>query len=366
VKIPQKYLFTGAVALIALLVIFIKYWSYVTNPWTRDGQVRADVLQLTPRVSGPIVALPIRDNAFVKAGDLLFEIDPRTFEASLAQARAQYDGTGDNNLALTKQVEAAQAQVEASTAAIRQAESAIRQLDAQIVKNAAEYERQQELLPQNATSEKSVERAMATYEVSVQEREGAVASLAQSLAALNQAEAALAEARANLGAPGDANADIRVARAAVRQAELNLEFTKVRAPVDGYVTNLNLQLGSQAVANQPALALIDASSFWVDGYFRETSVGNIRRGNKAVVTLMTYPDAPLEGYVDSLGWGIAQQDGSTGTDLLPNVSPTFEWIRLAQRVPVKVLLTKVPEEVRLRVGTTGSVLVLTDTDVSGE
>jgi len=363
VKIPQKYLFTGAVALIALLILMIKFWSYATNPWTRDGQVRADVLQLTPRVSGPIVDLPIRDNAFVKAGELLFEIDPRTFEASLAQARAQYDGTGDDNLALTKQVEAAEAQVQASTAAVRQAESAIRQLDAEIVKNAAELERQQELLPQKATSQKSVERAMANFEVSVQEREGAVASLAQSRAALNQAEAALAEARANLGAPGDANAEIRASRAAVRQAELNLEFTRVRAPVDGYVTNLNLQLGSQAVANQPALALIDASSFWVDGYFRETSVGNIRRGNKAVVTLMTYPDAPLEGYVDSLGWGIAQQDGSTGTDLLPNVSPTFEWIRLAQRVPVKVRLTKVPEEVRLRVGTTGSVLVLTDTDV---
>ena len=362
-KIPQKYLFTGAVALIALLILMIKFWSYATNPWTRDGQVRADVLQLTPRVSGPIVDLPIRDNAFVKAGELLFEIDPRTFEASLAQARAQYDGTGDDNLALTKQVEAAEAQVEASTAAVRQAESAIRQLDAEVVKNAAELERQQELLPQKATSQKSVERAMANFEVSVQEREGAVASLAQSRAALNQAEAALAEARANLGAPGDANAEIRASRAAVRQAELNLEFTRVRAPVDGYVTNLNLQLGSQAVANQPALALIDASSFWVDGYFRETSVGNIRRGNKAVVTLMTYPDAPLEGYVDSLGWGIAQQDGSTGTDLLPNVSPTFEWIRLAQRVPVKVRLTKVPEEVRLRVGTTGSVLVLTDTDV---
>ncbi len=362
-KIPQKYLFTGAVALIALLILMIKFWSYATNPWTRDGQVRADVLQLTPRVSGPIVDLPIRDNAFVKAGELLFEIDPRTFEASLAQARAQYDGTGDDNLALTKQVEAAEAQVEASTAAVRQAESAIRQLDAEIAKNAAELERQQELLPQKATSQKSVERAMANFEVSVQEREGAVASLAQSRAALNQAEAALAEARANLGAPGDANAEIRASRAAVRQAELNLEFTRVRAPVDGYVTNLNLQLGSQAVANQPALALIDASSFWVDGYFRETSVGNIRRGNKAVVTLMTYPDAPLEGYVDSLGWGIAQQDGSTGTDLLPNVSPTFEWIRLAQRVPVKVRLTKVPEEVRLRVGTTGSVLVLTDTDV---
>ena len=97
---------------------------------------------------------------------------------------------------------------------------------------------------------------------------------------------------------------------------------------------LELRLGSQAVANQPALALIDTNSYWVDGFFRETTIAEIRSGDKAVVTLMTYPDQPLEGTVDSLGWGISQQDGSTGFELLPQVSPTFEWIRLAQRVPV--------------------------------
>jgi multidrug resistance efflux pump len=120
-----------------------------------------------------------------------------------------------------------------------------------------------------------------------------------------------------------------------------------------------LQLGSQAVANQPVLALVDASSFWIDGYFRETMIGGIRAGDRAIVTLMTYPDQPLTGKVDSLGWGIAQQDGSTGSDLLPEVSPTFEWIRLAQRVPVRVHLDTLPEGVVLRVGTTASVLIKT-------
>ena len=79
---------------------------------------------------------------------------------------------------------------------------------------------------------------------------------------------------------------------------------------------------------------------------------------------MTYPDQPLEGRVDSLGWGIAQQDGSTGFDLLPNISPTFEWIRLAQRVPVRIHLDPLPEGVELRVGTTASVLVMTGTSGS--
>ena len=357
----RKYLLTGAVVLVAVVAILITYWDYVTNPWTRDGQVRAQVIQITPRVSGPIVRLPIKDNQLLKAGDLLFEIDPRTFEASLEQARAQFDATGDNYQALFQQVEAAKAKVDVSRAAVTQAQSSIKKIESEIEKDKAEYDRQRELLPRKATSQKAVDRAKANYEVSVEQRKTAVAALAQAQASLLESEANLAEAKANLGAAGDANASIRAARAAVRQAELNLEFTQVRAPVDGYVTNLNLRLGSQAVANQPALALVDINSFWVDGFFKETSIGKIGEGDKAVATLMAYPDTPLEGYVDSIGWGIAKQDGSTGFELLPNISSTFEWIRLAQRVPVRIHLTNVPIEVKLRVGTTCSVLVMTGT-----
>jgi multidrug resistance efflux pump len=355
----RKYLLTGAVVLIAVIAVLLKYWDYVVNPWTRDGQVRAEVIQITPRVSGPIVELPMEDNQLVKAGTLLFQIDPRTFAATLAQARAQYDSARDNYVALDKQVEAEMAQVEVSRAEVTQAESMIKEVNAEISKNTAEYKRQQEMLTQEATSRKAMERAEANYKVALQKKQEAQAGLVQAKASLAQSEAALAKARASRGAEGDANAVIREAQAAVEQAELNLEFTRVTAPVDGYVTNLNLRIGSQAVANQPALALVDTSSYWVHGFFKENAIENIRKGNKAVVTLMTYPDMPLEGYVDSLGWGIAQQDGSTGFELLPNVSPTFEWIRLAQRVPVRIHLTEVPEEIQLRVGTTASVLVMT-------
>jgi multidrug resistance efflux pump len=354
-----KYLLTGVIAAIAVAAVLLKYWDYVTNPWTRNGQVRAEVVQITPRVSGPIVKLPIRDNQFVRTGELLYAIDPRTFAADLAQARAQYDETLDNYLALEKKVEAATAQVEVSRAKVVQAESTIKETDAQIEKDKAEYRRQQSLLPKGGTSKRSVERTKASYEVALEQRKKAVAGLTQARASLLEAEVDLAEAKANLGAPGAENASIRNAAAMVQQAELNLEFTQVRAPVDGYITNLNLRIGSQAVANQPALALVDINSFWVDGFFKETLTGNIQRGDRAIVTLMSYPDIPIEGHVDSLGWGIAQQDGSTGSDLLPTVNPTFEWIRLAQRVPVRVHLDKVPDGVKLRVGTTASVLVMT-------
>jgi multidrug resistance efflux pump len=361
-----KYLLTGTIVLIAVTAVLLKYWEYVVNPWTRDGQVRAQVIQITSRVSAPIIMLAVKDNQFVQTGDLLFTVDPRTFQADLESAQAQFDKTGYGYQGQEQQVEAAAAQVEVSRASLLKAQSAINEADSQIEKNKAEYQRQQELLPQKATSVKAVERTKANYEISLQKRKSAVASLAQARASLVQSQANLAETRANLGAAGDANASVREARAAVEQAQLNLEFTEVRAPVDGYVTNLNLRLGSQAVANQPVMALVDVNSFWIDGYFKETYIERIGKGDRAIVTLMSYPDHPIEAYVDSLGWGIAQDDGSTGVDLLPNVSPTFEWIRLAQRVPVRIHLGELPEGVELRVGTTGSVLVLTGTAEQGD
>jgi multidrug resistance efflux pump len=97
----------------------------------------------------------------------------------------------------------------------------------------------------------------------------------------------------------------------------------------------------------------------VHGFFRENLIADVSPGDRAVVTLMSYPDRPLPSRVDSIGWGISQSNGSTGYDLLPNVNPTFQWIRLAQRVPVRVHLDAVPNGIELRVGTTASVLVMT-------
>ena len=186
------------------------------------------------------------------------------------------------------------------------------EIQKELEENKAEYERKKNLLPQNATSQRSVESARASYEVSLQQKIAAEAGLRQAQSELAQSQANLAEAQAQLGAIGDANSQVRASLAAVRQAELDLEFTQVKAPVDGYVTNVLLQLGSQMVANQPQLALVDMNSFWIDGYFRETLISEIEPGDQAVITLMSYPDKPLEGRVDSIGWGIAPDDGTTG------------------------------------------------------
>lgn len=359
------YGLTLLIAAAAVIAAVSMYADYVSNPWTRDGQVRATVIQVAPRVSGPIVELPVRDNQTVQAGDLLFEIDRRTFEAELARAEAEYDKTRNDIAALAQQVVAAEASVDQYKSAIEQAEAQVDSTAATLGEAAMNLERAQALLEQGNVAQMRVDSAQRNYSVDLAANQQAKAALVSARSALVQSEANLAKAKADLGEEGEENAQLRAAKAAVDEARLNLEFTRVYASVDGHVTNLELQLGSQVVANQPALALIDANSFWIEAYFRETMTADINAGQEAVVTLMSEPDTPFLGTVDSLSRGIAMQNGSTGSDLLPNVSPTFEWIRLAQRIPVRVELNDVPEDVTLRVGATASVLVRT-TGATGE
>ncbi len=135
-----------------------------------------------------------------------------------------------------------------------------------------------------------------------------------------------------------------VAQAQLDQARLNLDFTHVTAPVNGYITNLTVQPGTMSTAYRPLVALINADSFRVDAFFRETQIRDFRPGDRALITLMTYSDTPLEATVESIGWGIARENGSTGEQLLPSVSPTFEWIRLAQRIPSGFISTRFRRE----------------------
>jgi len=305
--------------------------------------------------------LAVKDNQFVKAGELLFEIDPRTYKASLDQASASLDETRDHLEDLAQQVKAAQAALDQSGSQIKQAESSVKSAEAQMVKARADFERATKLVKKGDIAKQAFDSAKASYDTDQANLDKARSALIQARAGKLQAQAELARAKADLGAPGEKNAQLRGAKADLETAKLNLEFTQVKASVDGYVTNLNLRLGSQAVANQPALALVDVNSYWVDAYFRENYIAGISPGNRAIVTLMSYPDKPLEGRVESHGWGISQDDGSTGNDLLPSISATFEWIRLAQRVPVLVHLLEVPDDVKLLVGTTASVVVMTGT-----
>jgi multidrug resistance efflux pump len=261
--------------------------QYIHNPWTRDGQVRGQVIQVAPRVSGMVTHIAVIDNQYVNAGDLLFELDPEPFEIAIAQAEANLQRD----------------QISSKASKI-------------------EYDRLRDIARQDAgaVSAKDLNRREANY-----------------LQSLSQ---------------------IDVAKENLRSARLNLAYTKIEAAVDGYVSNINFQIGDQAVANTPILALVDSNSFWVFGYFRESEIGRIGIGDAARITLMAYPDQPLAGTVESLGWGIAPGDGNAGYNLLPSIKPVFQWIRLAQRIPVRVRIEKLPDGVELRYGLTASVMIL--------
>ncbi|MBB6463589.1 HlyD family secretion protein [Flammeovirga kamogawensis] len=366
----KKYTLTLIVVLIALFSFVLKYKSYVMNPWTRNGQVQAKIIQITPRVSGPIVALYVKDNQFVRAGELLYKIDPRTYLTALAEAEAKLHSTRDNVKALEIQINIAKSDLEVAKTNVALAESQMKEISIQIPSLEAEFIRQQKGITNGSSSQKDFDTANSNYKVILEEQLAAQSSLDQATANVQKAYAELEEAKANLGLKGNKNAEIQSAMANLEQAKLNVEFTEVRASVDGFITNFNLQVGSHMVQNQPSLALVDSNSYWVYGFFKETSIKDIKINNKATVTLMAYGNTPLNGYVESIGWGISQTDGSTGNDLLPSINPTFDWIRLAQRIPVRIHLSQLPANVSLRVGATASVMVETNqfyqTDAKGE
>lgn len=276
------------------LIAAVAWWAYtsfeeyIANPWTRDGQVRGNVIQIAPRVSGMVVGIAVIDNQYVEAGSLLFRLDKEPFEIAVAQADANLE----------------RASISSRSARI-------------------EWDRLRDIFAKDpgAVSQKDLNRREANYLQSLSE--------------------------------------IDVAQENLRSANLNLRYTQVHAPVAGYVSNVDFQIGTLAVANSPILALVENASFWVFGYFRESEIGEVAIGDRARVTLMAYPDTPLSGTVESLGWGIAPSDGNTGAKLLPSIKPVFQWIRLAQRIPVRIQLDEMPAGVQLRFGLTASVMVLT-------
>ncbi|GAA4342779.1 HlyD family secretion protein [Pigmentiphaga soli] len=305
----------GRVAVTALVVAAALYagrrlWNfYEVEPWTRDGRVRAYVVQVAPDVSGLVTSVPVHDNQDVKAGDVLFEIDPSRFELALRQA---------------------QTAVEQAQAAVVQARAA---------------ERAQAVARDQARRDLARSRSLGDLVAAEQ--------VEQTAARVEQSEAALAEARAAL-----ARGEAAVAQARVQfdTARLNLARCRVVAAADGRVTNLDLRVGAYAAAGHPVLAVVDAGSFYVEGYFEETKLPRIHEGSPARVTLMG-DRRVLDGHVDSIALGIADRDRGTGANLLPNVNPTFNWVRLAQRIPVRVKLDRVPEGVRLVAGQTATVVV---------
>ncbi|MGU3387430.1 efflux RND transporter periplasmic adaptor subunit [Methylobacterium sp. D53M] len=274
----------GTVA--AAIVVGLALWDYYMEaPWTRDGRVRADVVQVAPDVSGLVTEVLVADNQVVKRGDVLFRIDPERFDLALRQAEAVVEG---------KQATAERA--------------------------AADYVRYQKL-SDAAASQQRVEAARATD----------------------------LEARA---AYGQAVADRDLAK-------LNLQRSAVKAAVNGRITNMELRPGTYVSTGRGVMALIDSDTLRVEGYFEETKLPRIHVGDKASVRLMG-ETSTLNGRVESFAGGIEDRERTAGSNLLASVNPTFAWVRLAQRIPVRIKLDDVPDETRLVAGRTATVAVASE------
>jgi multidrug resistance efflux pump len=260
-----------------------RLWSYYMEaPWTRDGRVRADIVQIAADVSGLITEVPVRDNQHVRRGQLLLVVDRARYELALAQAEAELQ----TQKALLSE---------------------------------AERERNRNLKLGALVAKESAE---------------------QSAARVEQLTAAVAET---------------VSRRDL--ARLNLERTRVTATVNGALTNMELRPGDYAVAGKPVMALVDADSLHVDGYFEETKLDRVHVGDRAEVLLMGQ-SRPMFGRVESIAMGIADRERGLNGDLLANVNPTFNWVRLAQRIPVRIVLDEIPPDVHLIVGRTATVKII--------
>ncbi|MBA1190931.1 HlyD family secretion protein [Pseudomonas entomophila] len=278
----------GRVVLTLLVVAFaaVLVWQmvvyYLFAPWTRDGHIRADVIQIAPDVSGLIQTVEVRDNQMIARGDVLFTIDQDRFGLALRQARA--------------------------TLAERQ----------ETLAQAARETRRNRTLGNLVAAEQLEES---------QSRE------ARARSAVNEAQVA------------------------VDTAQLNLDRSVIRSPVDGYLNDRAPRAHEFVTAGRAVLSVVDSASYHVDGYFEETKLGAIHVGDAVDIRVMG-DDTRLRGHVQSMAAGIEDRDRSSGSNLLPNVNPAFSWVRLAQRIPVRIAFDEVPADFRMIAGRTATVSII--------
>lgn len=277
-----RYALTLCLVTIAFFIALKAWGHYVQTPWTRDGRVGVDVVQIAPEVSGTVSFVPVVDNQYVRRGDILYKIDPERLRIAVALADADVQA------------------------------------------------KRQDMIVRQATARRYSQVRDAVSKEAIQQASGAAAV---------------------------ASAAYQAAVATLNLAKLNLARSVIRSPVDGYVTNLRLRPGDYATAGVTRITILDSASFWITGYFEETKIRQINVGNPAQIMLMGF-DQPVSGHVESIGHGIENSNDAPGHLGLPNVAATFSWVRLAQRIPVRIHIDRVAPGVKLAAGMTATVEII--------
>ena len=313
--------------------------AYMGAPWTRDATVRASVVMMAPEVSGRIVELCVVDNQYVRKGDLLMVIDPTNYMIAVSQAEASVQQAQASVQTIDAQMIVQQAQISANRAQLDQAQAGL------------------VFAQQQASRYQDLAR---TGSGTVQNAQQFATQLAQQLASVKSAEASLELAQRQVESQKAqrmaAEATLAQAQAQLRQAQANLQRTRILSPVDGYVTNLLAQLGNFVNVGVNAISLVDAYSYWVDGYFEETNLAPIRVGKAAQIKLMGHSQI-LRGHVDSIARAISVSNAQPNNQGVATVNPIFTWVRLAQRIPVRIHIDEVPPGIILSAGMTATVAI---------
>jgi membrane fusion protein, multidrug efflux system len=323
------------VALAGLLVTVILAARRIDlRPRTDDAYLQADLVHMAPDVSGRIVELDVRDNQAVRKGDVLFRIDPDPYRMRVDQARAAVRGL-EAKLALTAD------QVAAQTSKAGAAERGISSAEAQRALASSTLGRMEPLLGQGFVTAQQVDQARTAQRTAQ--------------IALQQAQLQADEARQAITNTKPTEAELDGARATLALAERDLNKTVVRAPCDGRITALDIAAGEFAATGHPLFTIIDTEHWYAIGNFRETDLAGMEPGQRATVYVMAQPRRPLRGQVDSLGWGVAS-DVSATFGGLPHVERTLNWVRIAARFPVRILLDAPPDDL-MRFGATAVVVI---------
>ena len=330
---PIRRLTLIVLLLAAILFVYGLFADRLT-PYTDQATVQAYVVNLAPEVSGRVKTVSVVDNQTVKAGAVLFSIDPERYEIAVETAEAQLATAGQGVGASTASLAAAEARLAVSRANYENAK--------------AQTDRVMDLVGKGI-------RAAATAD-------SAKATLHTAIADVGRARAEVEQARQNLGPSDASNPELRQAQAALRKARRDLADTVVRAPSDGAVTNLQLAAGRYVGGGQTALTFIDSDVVWIESELRENALEYIKVGDPVGIVLDTRPGRVYAGKVESIGWGVDNRDVDPQTGL-PTIKNDTGWVREPQRFAVRVALDPRHRPNGVRVGSQASLVIYTRENV---
>ena len=379
-----------AVVVLAVLLLVVVTLQVDLHPRTDDASVRANFIEIAPEVSGRLVDLPVKDNAFVKEGETLFVIDPRPYQYALQQALSDQEALEqqiiDAKRHIAAQASAAEAaragvynsrtgiqtagsNIDVAAAAVTRAKAAVEAAGAQLKLVTNNLHRIEPLLEKKYVTVEQIDQANTAVRVAQGNYDEAQAALLQAQASQQQASlkkveasSISAEQEAKLGQAlhtidtVDTLVSQRPAKAAkVDSARLDLERTRVVAPFNAYVTNMNISVGAYARPGAPLFTLIDTRTWYVIANYRESKLKNIRPGQHADLYLMGHPDRRFNGTVESVGYGVFPEDGGVAQGL-PNIERTLNWVHLSSRFPVRIRVND-PDPELFRIGATAVTVV---------